>query len=234
MSGVAGCREIRQALGVYVLGAIDPAERAVVDEHLAVCQDCREELAGLAGLPAMLRKVPVMEAERLALSELDIGADELPTKELLDSLVARTTNVRRIHRWRGLVAAAAVAVLALGSGVALTKVLQQPSSPPPVPSSQWLQVAHTTAATGARIEVRYRPQSWGTDMEVHVSGVKPGTLCELLVTNSSGQSWPVGGWKVASWNDSVWYPATTWFDETSLHGFELAVGNKIVASVHAD
>src|SRR5690349_7106205 len=101
MSGVASCREIRQALGVYVLGAIDPAERAVVDRHLAGCPDCREELAGLAGLPAMLRKVPISEAERLTISDLDLAADDLPTKDMLDSLVARTANVRRIHRWRG-------------------------------------------------------------------------------------------------------------------------------------
>ena len=44
MNGMAGCREIKQALGVYVLGAIDPAERAQVDEHLATCLECREEL----------------------------------------------------------------------------------------------------------------------------------------------------------------------------------------------
>ena len=48
MSGAASCREIRNSLGVYVLGAIDPAERAQVDEHLPTCADCREELASLA------------------------------------------------------------------------------------------------------------------------------------------------------------------------------------------
>ena len=62
MTGMSSCREIRQALGVYVLGAIDPAERAQVDEHLATCPDCREELASLAGLPAMLRKVQIGRA----------------------------------------------------------------------------------------------------------------------------------------------------------------------------
>jgi len=54
MSTTAGCREIRHSLGVYVLGAIDPADRALVEEHLASCPECREELAGLAGLPALL------------------------------------------------------------------------------------------------------------------------------------------------------------------------------------
>jgi len=65
MSGAASCREIRHALGVYVLGAIEPGDRAQVDEHLATCADCREELASLAGLPALLRRVPTAEAERL-------------------------------------------------------------------------------------------------------------------------------------------------------------------------
>src|SRR5579859_8242284 len=80
MNGMAGCREIRQALGVYVLGAIDPAERTRVDEHLATCHECREELASLAGLPAMLRKVPVVEAERLAAAEAEPGAIEMPSE----------------------------------------------------------------------------------------------------------------------------------------------------------
>jgi len=36
MTGSADCRDIRHALGVYVLGAIDPAERAMVDSHLSM------------------------------------------------------------------------------------------------------------------------------------------------------------------------------------------------------
>ena len=42
------CTDARLSLGVYVLGAIDPAERALVDAHLLTCRDCRDELAGLA------------------------------------------------------------------------------------------------------------------------------------------------------------------------------------------
>ena len=46
------CADARLSLGVYVLGAIDPAERALVDAHLLTCRDCRDELAGLAGRSA--------------------------------------------------------------------------------------------------------------------------------------------------------------------------------------
>ena len=63
------CPEARLSLGVYVLGAIDPAERSQVDSHLASCRDCRDELAGLAGLPALLARVGVEEA--IALAESD-------------------------------------------------------------------------------------------------------------------------------------------------------------------
>jgi hypothetical protein len=63
------CPEVRLSLGVYVLGAIDPAERALVDSHLATCRDCRDELAGLAGLPALLARVGTEEAIALSADE---------------------------------------------------------------------------------------------------------------------------------------------------------------------
>lgn len=61
------CAEARIALGVYVLGAIDPAERVLVDAHLATCEACQAELAELAELPALLALVPTEEA--IALGE---------------------------------------------------------------------------------------------------------------------------------------------------------------------
>ena len=59
------CTEARPSLGVYVLGAIDPAERGLVDAHLTTCRDCRDELAGLAGLPALLARVNPDEISRI-------------------------------------------------------------------------------------------------------------------------------------------------------------------------
>jgi len=50
------CAGIRPELGVYVTGAIAPADRAALVRHLASCERCREELSGLAALPGLLRK----------------------------------------------------------------------------------------------------------------------------------------------------------------------------------
>jgi anti-sigma factor RsiW len=59
------CAEVRLELGVYVLGAIEAADRSVVSAHLAYCADCRDELAELAGLPRLLSQITAAEAERL-------------------------------------------------------------------------------------------------------------------------------------------------------------------------
>ena len=231
MTGMSSCREIRQALGVYVLGAIDPAERAQVDEHLASCPGCREELASLAGLPAMLRKVPMVEAERLASPDAGLDVPVVPSEEMLESLVTRTTNVRRLHRWRGLAAAAAVVLLALGGGAVVGHAFQ---SSPSVSATHWRMVSRTDPVTGADLTVKYRQMAWGTEMQIHVTGLKPGSVCTFQVDDSGGGSWPAGGWLLAAEHGPTWYPASTWFSEKDLKGFSLSVGGKVVASVPAD
>jgi hypothetical protein len=233
MTGMAGCREIKQALGVYVLGAIDPAERAQVDEHLATCAECREELASLAGLPAMLRKVPVVEAERLAAAGQDAELTEGPSPELLTSLVARTANVRRIRRWRGLAAAAAVALVAVAGGAAVTSALQPGGSPRhgPVQAVAWHHASGSGPAAGAYLTVRYRPQDWGTEMWINVTGLQPGSVCEFRVTDRTGRTSVVGSWVL--WKDGAWYPASTWLAEHDLRAFEVTINGHVVASAPA-
>jgi len=234
MTGMAGCREIRQALGVYVLGAIDPAERAEVDEHLATCPECREELASLAGLPAMLRKVPIVEAERLAALEQDPELAGVPSAKMLTSLMARTAHVRRIHRWRTLATAAAVAIVALGGGAAVANALQPSAAPPGAGTAQtaaWLRATGSGPVAGAHLTVKYRRQVWGTQMEVNVSGLRPGSVCQFQVVDASGGASVVGSWKL--WPGDSWYPASTWVGQKDLRSFEVTVNGKVVASAPA-
>jgi predicted anti-sigma-YlaC factor YlaD len=153
------CGEARISLGVYVLGSIDPAERSMVDAHLATCRDCRDELAGLAGLPALLARVSTEEA--IALAEdappashprdgQDDGAEDdggqpdateagprslddgPPPKELLGTVLDLTAARRRRRQWRaaGLSAAAAVIIAAAAFGGARVAAGHGTSSPP--------------------------------------------------------------------------------------------------------
>jgi hypothetical protein len=227
MTTMTSCREIRQALGVYVLGAIDPAERAQVDEHLATCPECREELASLAGLPAMLRKVPMVEAERLAAPGAEPDVAELPSEEMLTSLVAQTSNVRRIHRWRGLAAAAAAVIVAFGGGAAIANALQ-PSSPS-IAAMHWRTASGN--ATRIHLTVMYRQVESGSLIKANVTGAPMGAVCELQVIDNHGKVMPVGSWQY--WHGSVWYPASTSLGEANLRAFELTIGGKVVASAPA-
>jgi hypothetical protein len=234
---MAGCREIRQALGVYVLGSIDPAERAQVDEHLSSCQECREELANLAGLPAMLRKVPIVEAERLAAYEQDPELAGVPSAEMLTSLIARTANVRRIHRWRTVAAAAAVAIVALGGGAFAANALQPSGAPAPPGVAQtgtvaWQQTSGNGPVTGAHLKVRYRHEPWGTRMEVNVTGLQPGSVCQFQVTDATGGKSVVGSWRVSQ--ETSWYGASTWLGEEELRSFQVTIDGKVVANAPAD
>jgi predicted anti-sigma-YlaC factor YlaD len=237
MSGVSGCREIRHALGVYVLGAIDPAERTQVDEHLATCPDCREELASLAGLPALLRRVPTAEAERLAVADpADLLTEETAASDLLPSVMGRMARARRVRRWRELAVAAAVVVLALGAGAAGANLLQStPASQVVVqgPAHAWQTVSATDSLSGASLTVKYAPMSWGTTMAVHVWGIPSGTVCQFQVTDSQGHHWVVGGWRVDTQGHEVWYPASTALADKDLRSFQVTTGGKVLASVNA-
>ena len=99
-----GCARVRALLGVYVTGAIAPADRPVVLRHLASCERCRDELAGLAGLPGLLRRPSVQaaaEAPGAAADAAGRGADRLArVRRLLGGRLLGGIALRwRRHRW---------------------------------------------------------------------------------------------------------------------------------------
>ena len=122
------CARARQELGVYVLGAMEAAQRAQVESHLAACPWCREELAGLARLPALLGKVPGVEAMRLAPAGAGGGAPGLQL-EVLAGRVARTRRLRRLS-------AAAVVALIAGIAAAVAPHVLHPAAALPRPSQR--------------------------------------------------------------------------------------------------
>src|SRR5580700_11427255 len=92
------CGEVRLELAVYVLGALDPGGRSVVDRHIADCADCRDELAGLAGLPGLLRRISPPEAFALAGEDTATGLrPDLPSGPALRQLLTGVSRDRRRH-----------------------------------------------------------------------------------------------------------------------------------------
>jgi predicted lipoprotein with Yx(FWY)xxD motif len=110
------CADVRAELGVYVLGAITPADRAKVVRHLTACRRCRNEVAGLAVLPGLLRKLPAAIAAQLTAEGTlpdDPGLEAGLVNGLPDGLIRRVARRRLRQRW---LTAAAVAVLAATAG----------------------------------------------------------------------------------------------------------------------
>jgi predicted lipoprotein with Yx(FWY)xxD motif len=151
MDDAGTCAGIRSLLGVYLTGAIAPADRAAVVRHLAVCADCRAELAGLAALPALLRR-PAVQAAAQAPPADDEGPDDTGPDgggEAPRRLARLVTRRRRRRRW--LLTAAAL-VLAVAAAVGWASHLTGPPGSGPETSATVLQsrtIDGITVLTGA-------------------------------------------------------------------------------------
>lgn len=192
------CAQLRQAIGVYVLGAIDPAERAELDAHLAECSACRDELAGLAGLPALLGRVSE--------DQLHEAAGE-PDSVLLDRVLVRVAARRRRDRrrtWLATAAAVLVAVLLAGGG---TWALRGELAGPPVagdPSSRAAPTAPSVAPSLSASDPDSRvsaavgivPKAWGTAVTARLSGLPQGTSCKLVAVGAGGDREVAASWQV--------------------------------------
>jgi len=230
MTDAVNCGEIRRVLGVYVLGAIDPAGRALVEMHLARCHDCREELAGLASLPALLGRVSAAEAEALARDESRWDSYGHLPAESLPRLLDQAVRLRSQRRWRGVaVAAAALAIVASGS-VTLQRVLR-PAGSSQSSQASWKTVSARNHVTLASATVDYGPEAWGTEMDVHISGIPVGTACQVWVTNARGQETAAGSWTVARGHHDVWYPASASLPASDIRGFEITTDAKTLVTI---
>lgn len=228
--GVTGpaCREVRQLLGVYVVGAIDPAERAVVDHHLEQCRDCREELAGLAGLPALLGRVPLADAERMAEGGYGIPDMEEPSAELLNGLLRRVAARRRGRRWRSVLALAAAVAIAAGGAAGAVSALQ--------PAAQHATASDVVSGTQANVsgQFRYSPTPWGgTAMRVGVVGIPPGTVCQLRVKDASGRWTLADSWTTGPGYGEHWYWVSSRVPADQVRGFQITARGKVLLSLRA-
>jgi Putative zinc-finger len=223
MTGVGECGEIRHALGVYILGAISPADRSTVERHLARCADCRAELAGLAALPGRLGSVPAADLTKMAADEpAGAGRGEDPSDVLLQMMLGRAARIRRRRRWRRLAVAAAAVLIVGGGAAAGSRVLYSPATGPYASAVPWAAtLTGSDPQTGMSATVKYLRRPWGLELKVQVSGISPGTRCQLQVVDASGQDVPAGGWIVAAGHALAWYPASSPLPADDVRGFEI-------------
>ena len=226
------CAAVRHDFAVYLFGALSPAERAAVDRHLAWCHPCREELAMLAGLPALLQRVPAAQASRICAEQTAAeGPDHFAADGLLNMMLSRTARVRRHQRWR--LAAAALLLIAVAAAGWGPRILHHAQRR--VPPRHWwaATAAGFDPETRAGAWVRYAARAWGTELDVRVTGIPAGTTCQLWVTGSRGHKFEAGGWVIARGRQAIWYPASAPVHPATLQGFEVTSDGKALVTVQA-
>lgn len=173
--------ELRRLLGSYVLGALDPSERAQLEAHLASCPNCREELASYAGLPGLLSRLSLQEATESAL---------LPPPSLLPRVLAavdheRARGVRRLHRWQAATAALCVAALVTFLVAALPRAVG------PQPSRQSLVASSGVSASG---QVTLEPRPWGTAVHLRLQTLPAAPAYTAWTVDAAGVRSAVATW----------------------------------------
>jgi hypothetical protein len=171
-------------LGAYLIGSLAPAERVVVERHLATCERCRAELAELAPLPGLLGRLDADEARNQTLTP---SPDLLP-RALEAVRRERATDRRTLRRWRiGAATAAAAALVAVAIAMA-PSVLPGPNSVPPVPFT--VAAAGVTAAGTGSIESR----GWGTALRLDLTGLPPASGYQAYALGRDGHGEVAATW----------------------------------------
>jgi anti-sigma factor RsiW len=218
-----------------VLGAIDPAERGLVDAHLATCRDCRDELAGLAGLPALLARVDPDEISRIRADDaVPPAAGEEPPQELLGAVLGLAEARKRRTRWRYLSAAAAVVVIAgglFGGLKAATSTTTTRTLVVSAGSGSWETSSGTSPATGVTATVAYSRQLWGSAFQVLVDHIPLGTTCELWVVHPDGTRTEVAAWTTSRDEGKAWYSGSMPATAGSIGKFQITAENRVLLEV---
>jgi anti-sigma factor RsiW len=167
------CAHVREQLGGYTLGALEPAEHEAVAEHLARCPQCAAEQARLAGLPALLA-----HAEGLEIPPAPPAVEE----RVLDRIAqergaARRRRRRLLARFPGrTLLTGALAGAAIGAGATALVLQDDPANE---------AAAYSVALRGdggASARAQLEPGSGGTKVQLWVEGLPPGgeTVYEVL------------------------------------------------------
>ncbi|MER5768561.1 zf-HC2 domain-containing protein [Streptomyces sp. NPDC001985] len=193
-----------ELLGAYVLGALDEGEARTVQEHVAACKACREELEVLTELEATLGEVP----PEAFLDGPPEGGDLLLQRTLRQAREVRGGAERR--RRAALAAVAVVAAVSvLGGGFLIGRgtddagrVTAGPTvtaTPPvPAPPENVVVASAKDPGTGARMAVRMTPAAEWVRVNVAVSGIPAGERCRLVVVSRDGEREVAGSWLVGS------------------------------------
>lgn len=174
----------------YVLGSLSAADRREFEHHLTGCSACRDAVAEISGVPALLSQL--QHGTVAAIADADHGKSPHLSDELLPSLL---TEVRRRRRRTRLMtwAATASAATVLGIGV-LVGISGSPAPSPPPAALPMAQVGTTELASTVAVS----SEPWGSVIDLSCVCLAPvnaphDTLALVVIGRDGSQT------RLATW-----------------------------------
>ncbi|MCL2544104.1 MAG: zf-HC2 domain-containing protein [Nocardioidaceae bacterium] len=170
--------------GAYVLGALDPDERADFEQHLTTCADCR------AAVDEARSTLPLLVGSD------ESALDDVPPlpETLLPGLLARARRSRR-RRTTLVAGAAALAAACVTVAVVALVAARGPAGPEPAAHPMVALRSSPVSATAS-----LHPTAWGTRVDVtcwYADRAAPtGYRYGLTVRSTSGATTTIGGWRL--------------------------------------
>jgi Putative zinc-finger len=242
--------------GAYVLGALSPVERARFEHHLASCAACRDAVAEIAVLPALLSRVTLDDLRLPAEGSREPSTEPQPEPApqpdqlmagLVDAARAKRRRDRWVAGWRYAATAVAAAAVALAVGIGLPTAPPAPDArratpaptPAPTSASPVALVAMTPVRSGISVqaEVGLRSGAWGTEVILHCwypdRGGRTGPFVyQLVAYGPNDKADPIGSW-ISGPGDDVRMTAITRYSIADLTRIEL-VGSRGTALLDYD
>jgi hypothetical protein len=208
--------EMKMWLGVYVLGASDAKERARVEAHLPGCPKCRAELARLRPLPGLLARVP----------DDMLAAGQPPGRAAGPPMRAKTGG-RLGRSWRAAAIAACMAAAA-GAAGGLWLGPKDVGQPPAT-----ITVAAVNPATNVTATAALTATSWGTSMQLHLSGIPLDVQCRLIVRSRTGATEVSGVWD--AWSAGpISVPASAAWLPSDIASLQITTADQTLVTISVD
>lgn len=207
-----GCPRTEDA-GAYLLGSLEPGERADFAAHLQHCPFCLREVGQLGGLPGLLARSPgpPRGVRQMPVIPPPATPDEARESSTLASTL-REIQRRRAHR-RTLLAAAFVLVAVVGAGASTLgeRALTRPSTE--VTAAAQLPVRmQPIGETDVSAALALNEKAWGTEviMRCRYGGAAESTrpVYVLVARAADGSTAELARWAAIPDRDVVLATAT--------------------------
>ena len=173
------CRRWRKLLGAYLLGQLEPEEKAELESHLEGCPECRAEEAELRSVVELLDEQGSHRGFEESLN---------PSPELKEKVVERTLG--RPRRVPLAVASAAALLVVVIGAAALFVGLPNSDGPPGLGDEE--PISFGSPPPGMTIEASVVAHTWGTELLMEAEGLEAGEVYAVSIEQEDGASVPTG------------------------------------------